>query len=111
MRNFYTVVLERMKEYAGDFDTEPYECGWASEAMFFIRIHELSGKNVRLSSKVQVSVDGIDWIDEGTVFPALDKPGSAFIKVKHFGGWLRLCNRLEGTDPKLRVTVHLVLKE
>jgi hypothetical protein len=111
MRNFYTVVLERMKEYDSGFDTEPYECGWASEAMFFIRIHELSGANAELSSKVQVSVDGIEWMDEGTEFHPMGETGSRFIKVRHFGGWLRLSNELRGENPRLKVTVHLVLKE
>jgi hypothetical protein len=31
MRHFYTAVLERMREHAADFDTEPYEAGWAGE--------------------------------------------------------------------------------
>jgi hypothetical protein len=111
MRNFYTVVLERMKRYSQDFDTEPYECGWAGEAMFFIRIHELSGKDIMLESRVQVSVDGIHWIDEGTVFPTINNGGDFFIKVSHFGGWLRLRNQVKGDNPEVRLTVHLVLKE
>jgi len=111
MRNFYTVVLERMKSRSEDFNTEPYETGWASEAMFFIRVHEFSGGAVRLDARVQVSVDGITWIDEGTRFPALDKAGDYFIKVGHFGGWLRLCNTLSGDSPGIKVTEWLVLKE
>lgn len=111
MRNFYTVVLERMKSYSGSFATEPYEAGWASEAMFFIRVHELSGPETRLDSRVQVSVDGIEWIDEGTQFPPIEAQGNWFIKVRHFGGWLRLVNELSGREPVLKVTEHLVLKE
>ena len=34
MRHFYTAVLERMRDRAADFDTEPVEAGWAGEAMF-----------------------------------------------------------------------------
>jgi len=111
MRNFYTVVLERMKRYSQDFDTEPYECGWASEAMFFIRIHELNDKEVILNSRVQVSVDGIQWIDEGTAFPPMEREGDSFIKVAHFGGWLRLRNEVGGNKPDVKLTIHLVLKE
>jgi len=111
MRNFYTVVLERMKEYDKGFDTEPYEAGWASEAMFFVRIHEMSGAGVKLQSSVQVSVDGIDWIDEGGSFPPIIAAGSYFLRVSHFGGWLRLRNRITGRGARIKTTVHLVLKE
>ena len=111
MKNFYTVFLERMKEYEGSFDTEPYEAGWASEAMFFIRIHEMAGTGVRMQSIVPVSVDGIEWIDEGTSFPAITAPGSWFVRVSHFGGWLRLRTQITGQSPRVKTTVHLVLKE
>ena len=111
MRNFYTVVLERMRRYSQDFDTEPYECGWASEGMFFIRIHELGGKDVVLDSRIQVSVDGIHWIDEGTAFPSINNEGDSFIKVSHFGGWLRLRSEVGGSNPDIKLTIHLVLKE
>ena len=112
MRNFYTVVLERMQtKEAPSFATEPYETAWAGEAMFFIRIHELQGKNARLRSRTQVSADGMDWLDEGTAFPPIDKAGSYMIKVAHFGGWLRLFNEIEGEGAKAVLTVQLVLKE
>ena len=111
MRNFHTVVLERMKARAESFSTEPYETGWASEAMFFVRVHEISGREARMDCRVQVSADGIEWIDEGTRFPTIAGKGSAFIKVGHFGGWLRLVNEVAGTDPRIKLTVHLVLKE
>ena len=111
MKNFHTVVLERMKTYTGGFATEPYETGWAGEAMFFVRVHELSGRGARMDSRVQVSVDGIEWIDEGTRLPTIGGKGNWFIKVSHFGGWLRLASEISGEDPSLKLTVHLVLKE
>ncbi len=111
MRNFYTVVLERMKFFSESFETEPYETGWASEAMFFIKVHEMSGENIKLDAMTQISVDGLEWIDEGTRFPTIEKPGSYFIKVTHFGGWLRLRNEISGENPSLKLTIHLVLKE
>ena len=111
MRQFYTVVLERMRDYAGGFDTEPYETGWAGEAMFFVRVHRIQGAHARLDARAQVSVDGIEWLDEGTALPPIDREGSCFIRVSHFGGWLRLHCEFGGTDASVRVTVHLVLKE
>ncbi len=111
MRQFYTVVLERMQSYRGDFQTEPYETAWAGEAMFFVRVHEMTGTGTRLRSRVQVSVDGIEWLDEGTSFPAISEAGSHFVRVSHFGGWLRLANVLEGNDGAVQLTIQLALKE
>ena len=75
------------------------------------RYYESVAENSQLNTLVQVSVDGIEWLDEGTVFPTLEKPGNYFIKVSHFGGWLRLKNLITGKDPSFKVTIHLVLKE
>lgn len=111
MRHFYTVVLERMQKYDTGFETEPYETGWASEAMFFIRTHAISGRNVALDSQVQVSADGINWINEGTEFPTIREVGDHFVKVSHFGGWLRITCHLTGEQPEAEITVQLVLKE
>ena len=111
MKNTHTVVLERLKYFSAHFETEPYETGWASEAMFFIRIHELKGENVSLDSFVQVSVDGIRWVDEGTAFPTLHEIGDYYLRVSRFGGWLRLRNRVLGVNPEMKMTIHLVLKE
>lgn len=111
MRQFYTVVLERMQRYSGEFQTEPYETAWAGEALFFIRIHEMTGEKAVLNSRVQVSVDGIEWIDEGTSFPPIDSEGSYFIRVSHFGGWLRLANEVGGKNGEAKLTIQLVLKE
>ena len=110
MRNFQTVVLERMNWLAGPFQTEPYECGWASEAIFAIRVHEIQGTMV-LRSNVQLSVDGIQWMDDDLAFPTIDRVGSSFLRVKHFGGWLRLDGAITGQDARARLTIHLVLKE
>jgi len=110
MRHCITVPLERHKDLSNSFATEPYECGWASEAMFFIRVQELAGEGAALTAAVQVSADGIHWVDEGTVFPPLTAPGDAFVRVQHFGGWLRLAGRVEGVETRMNVMMHLVLK-
>ena len=38
MKQFYTVVLDRMTEFEGLLDSEPYEAGWADEVIAFIRV-------------------------------------------------------------------------
>lgn len=108
MKQFYTVVLERFACFHEDFTTEPYETGWADEAMFFIRVHEID-KDTKIRSFAQISVDGLVWLDEGTRFQVIDKIGDYFVKVKDFGGWLRLNNLVFGNS-SCKVTIHLVLK-
>lgn len=111
MRNFNTVVLERLKYFQQGFETEPYEVGWASEAIFFIRVHSMEGSRVVLTPQVQISADGIEWVDEGTELEPIDQVGNYFVRVSHFGGWLRLAADIAGKKPDLKITIQLVLKE
>ena len=110
MRASNTVVLERLKYVSDDFHTEPYETAWAKEAIFFIRLHEVIGNNTALQSYVQLSPDGVNWIDEGSAFPIMKTEENQFLRVNHFGGWLRLSCFVSGENPKLKLTIHLVLK-
>ena len=111
MRQFQTNVLDFKYVYETSFATEPYECGWAAEAMFFIRIEEVSGENAALTAHVQVAVDGLHWIDEGSGVGPLTKAGDYFVRAKHFGGFIRLRCAITGEQPKFQLTNNLVLKE
>jgi hypothetical protein len=111
MKNFHTVVLERLKDFGSDFASEPFEAGWAGEATFFLRVHEAEPAGASFKSVVQISADGIEWMDSGVEFPVIDKPGNYFVNVKHFGGWLRLKNSFSGAKVRFKLTIHLVLKE
>jgi hypothetical protein len=115
MRQFYTATLERHTKFSGTFSTEPFETAWASEAIFFVRIEtlfeleaELNSEPKSVKAKIQISADGIHWLDEGTVFETLHSCGDYFVRIKHFGGWLRLLGNVNGSA---EMTVHLVLKE
>lgn len=113
MRAFQTTVLERKTAVQAGFATEPYETGWASEAIYFVEVHEQSG--AALTARVQVSPDGIRWVDEGAAHVELPSSGLAYVRVAHFGGWLRLvlaaADADNAADANARVTIHLVLKE
>ena len=63
LRRFHTAVLEKNETYGHGFDTEPMECGWASEATWFVRVTELTSGTV-LRAQAQVSPDGLDWCDK-----------------------------------------------
>lgn len=110
MRLVHTAVLERMASFSQDFTTEPYEAGWADEAIFFVRIDEIAGAGARLTGSVQVSPDGITWIDEGTSLPLIEGTGVAFTRVRHFGNWLRLACTVAGSDAQFRGSILLCLK-
>jgi hypothetical protein len=110
MRRSHTALVERNVEWSGAFATEPYEAGWASEALFFVRTLKPAALSRSASATVQVSPDGMAWCDEGTVLPLRGDSGQTFCRVGHFGGWLRLAGRLSPGET-LTVTVYLVLKE
>ncbi len=111
MRFSITQPLERHTDLTGDFATEPFECAWAAEALFFIRVQEAQGQNAGLSARVQISPDGIHWIDEGTDFGTITGQGLSFVRVAQFGGWLRLAGSVRGDDARFNVVINLVLKE
>lgn len=107
LRESYTAIVERSEELRGDFATEPYECGWAGEAIFFVRILERTGNLEGVTLQVQISADGIRWCDEGTAL-TLSEEEVAFGKVAHFGNWLRLSGRLpDGASMRAIVALNL----
>jgi hypothetical protein len=112
LRESTTFPIERNVAWSGAFATEPAEAAWASEAIFFVRILKVEGRmDGTLSlARVQISPDGMHWVDEGTTFPLPTKVDEvAFARVSHFGGWLRVVGAVPG-DAELTVIVYLVLK-
>ncbi len=111
MRNYMMAVLERHTEYSGEFQTEPFEVGWAAEAIFFVQVEEVAGSGTTVSAEVQISADGIHWVDEGTRLSSMNQSGTYFLRVVQFGGWLRLRGQVKGEEGRCRVTIQLSLKE
>ena len=110
MRQSHSSAIELGTTWEGAFATEPQECAWAAEALFFIRVLEGSAPAGAVA-RVELSPDGMHWCPEGTELriPAPAKE-TAWARVREFGGWLRLTGSLPaGTS--LQVLVHLVLKE
>ena len=90
MRNAYTAVIARGESWQGSVQTEPYEAAWAVEAVFFVRVLEASGRGTAVA-KVQISPDGMHWVDEGGELSIQAEAGHlSFGRVANFGGWLRL---------------------
>ena len=111
MKKFSTTVVERRKLFKDEMATHPMEAAWASEAIFFIEAEEIEGQNAELAVAVQISPDGVNWVDEGTFFDLISITGTTFVKVSHFGGFLRLHGNITGKNAAFRLTIHLVLKE
>src|SRR3712207_2861117 len=116
MRRSYTAVVARNERLTEGWATEPYEAGWATEAIFFVRLlvdgapAADAPETINLDLRVQLSPDGMLWLDEGASLPPLDR-GGAFVRVREFGNWLRLAGRPAPGAPPVDVAVYLVLKE
>lgn len=109
-RNSYTAVIERNIIWSGEFASEPYECAWASEAIFFVRALAVSEAAQPVEARIQISPDGLFWCDEGTAFDlSTTADAVSFGRVTHFGGWLRIAGTVpQGTQ--ITVIVYLTLK-
>lgn len=110
MRQSFTAVVERNVTWQGDFAVEPYECAWATEAIYFVRVLHAVDIPPDAVARVQISPDGIQWCDEGTLVQLSSETGTTFARVRHFGGWLRLVGKLPD-GASVTVIVYLALKE
>ncbi len=90
LRQSHIAVVERNVWWNGHFETEPYEAGWASEALGFLQILETDDGDAGIDLRVQISADGIQWADEGSAIAGPMQPGVRFVRVSQFGSWLRV---------------------
>ncbi|KAA0969376.1 hypothetical protein FPY71_12540 [Aureimonas fodinaquatilis] len=103
-----TAIVTRNDTWSGVAASEPFEAGWAREAVFFVRaLKQPIGASAK--GRVEISPDGIIWIAEGTEF---DLPASrdavAVARVAHFGNWLRVrAEFADGAECTVLVTLHL----
>lgn len=104
-----TAIIARNATWRGRAATEPYEAGWAREAVVFVRALKPPRGGLP-TARVEISPDGMRWVAEGTTFPLpAAQDGVTFAKVAHFGNWLRIAADLDG-DAEITVLVALHLK-
>jgi len=110
MRKFFTAVLEQGNTYEGAFDTEPYEAGWAGEALWFVRILDEPAAQ-RITLVPQISPDGLVWMDAREPALTIDLPDGRLhsLAQSHFGNWLRLRVEAAGGRP-VKYVIYLALK-
>lgn len=111
MRKFYNTVLERRIVADGEIITPPYETGWAKEATFFVHNERHDAGFKGFKAKVQTAANGVDWVDEGTSIEMAASDPVGFLRVTHFGGWLRLVLTGAAKGETAEITIHLSLKE
>ena len=113
MRNAYTAVIARGDWWVEPLQTEPYEVAWAGEALFFVHVLqtrcEPGDEPAGAVARVQISPDGLHWADEGSSMRIAARTGTlAFVRVREFGGWLRLAVEVaSGADMQVVATLAL----
>jgi hypothetical protein len=110
VRRSFTAVIEKNATWTSNFETEPYEAGWAAEARWFVRISELAAGGW-IEIHPQLSPDGLFWCDEGREPLRPRAAGLYSFALRDFGNWLRLRVAIGGEQAKVKLTIYLALKE
>jgi hypothetical protein len=90
--------------------TEPFECGWAREALVFVRLLKPpTWQGGPRHFEMQVGPDGLRWAAHGATVPMpADEAEMTCASLTRFGGWLRLAGQLaEGERLTALVSIHL----
>jgi hypothetical protein len=111
LRRSFTAVIEKNTTWTSNFETEPYEAGWAKECRWFIRVITMEGSDTHLTVTPQISPDGLFWCDEGGAPLVISRPGLSSFSLRNFGNWLRLRAEVHGVNPSIKIMVYLALKE
>ncbi|MGR3793060.1 DUF6385 domain-containing protein [Vannielia sp. SX4] len=102
-----TAILARNERWEEAAATEPFEAGWAREAMLFVRSLK-APEAAQPVLRVQISPDGMHWLDEGATVEVPAEGEVAAVRLTHFGNWLRLAGEFDaGSAATLLVTLHL----
>jgi hypothetical protein len=108
MRESITAVVARGDTWSGVAASEPYDVAWAGEAVIFLRSLGAEGNPEQARAWVQISPDGMRWVDEGSMLsiPRVDEISS--VRVRNFGTYLRVMTVLpEGSSFKALLTLSL----
>lgn len=103
-----TAIISRNERWSGAAASEPYEAGWAREAVIFVRALKTPTGGQPIA-RVEISPDGMHWVAEGTEadMPS-HKDGIAVLRVAHFGNWLRVAaDFAHGAETTVLIAIHL----
>jgi hypothetical protein len=115
MKNIHTAPLEVLSPRSnGAFATEPFEAGWADEALAIVYVRETAGVSPQLELRAQISVDGARWFDHPAPPLRLERAGGYHLPLTQFGNWLRLVGDVTGGPaagaPAFVIDLYWVLK-
>jgi hypothetical protein len=115
MITLHTASMEVFAPKAnGSFALEPFECGWAMEALAMIYVREIHGPAPQLTLRVEISADGCRWMPHPVKQLSVAETGGYHLAVTQFGNWLRLCGEISGGPddgtPALFADFYWVLK-
>lgn len=106
----HTAVVARNETWSGTCASEPYEAGWAREAIVWWRLLSVEGHPRKIEARVQISPDGMRWVDEGsTIVLNAVSDALGFARVREFGNFLRLAAILPA-DLTCKTIVTITLK-
>ena len=105
----YTAVIARGEDWTDGSATEPYEASWAREAAISLRRLEPAPASGDATARVQISLDGLHWIDEGTTVEIPSEVGKiALARLTGFPGYLRLvADMADGDSAFMLATLSL----
>jgi len=87
--------------------SEPFEAGWAREALLIAYLDGAATESVELG--LQLSADGLRWIDTNQTLNVNASSG-AYLTLSSFGNWLRLRTKWPLHQTHSRLDAYLVLK-
>lgn len=102
-----SAVVARNEIWTDGSACEPYEAGWAREAVVFVRALKSKGRGG--TAHLEISPDGMNWVAEGTSFPMpAGENAVTFGKLAHFGNWLRVRTEMpKSRSVTVLVTIHV----
>ena len=105
LRESTTAVIIRGERVSEGYASEPYEAGWAHEAVLFVQAMDAGPSG---SVQVQISPDGMHWVDEGATLAIPAEGRVAFVRITAFGNWLRLRASVpQGGERRVIATLNL----
>jgi len=104
MQQNNTSVLARRIVIDADFASQPYEAGWASEAVVFVQVE---GEHPDLTLATEISPDGINWVRRGDVVALRAESSMAELSLTRFGNWLRVTVTGASADATARILIHV----
>ncbi|MHB2169603.1 hypothetical protein [Alsobacter sp. R-9] len=108
MRASTSAIVARNETWTDGSASEPYEAGWAAEAIVFIRALTPPDGEAGIAV-IEISPDGMRWVAEGSRLPMPSREDEVTAaRVSHFGTWLRVRAEMPaGSACRVLVTLHL----